>query len=213
MPIDAEQLLSIFSLSRFGINVLDIIIIVVVLYYAYEGRILGFVTSFLDLLSFVLSFVLALKFYSVFAHIFLFFSLPIGFANALGFFILALVVEIILNILFHKLIRFIPTLPKENRLSGILRGADQFLGIIPGIISAFIILSFLLSIVISLPSSPFLKNLITYSKFAVSCNVLKCFHMQSRLLLRGLFLLIIIYAQEECLILYLHQELLKKYLE
>src|SRR2546429_640079 len=84
----------------FGINLLDIVIALIVVFYAYEGYTLGFVLAFFDLVSFILSFIIALKFYAAFAHLLtVAFGLPVGFANAIGFFLTAFASEVVLNIL------------------------------------------------------------------------------------------------------------------
>src|SRR3712207_1584060 len=119
-------LLSQFSPTRFGINPLDIIIVVVVLFYAYEGYALGFLLASLDLVSFILSFIIALKFYGVVARILMdAFSMPIGFANAAGFFLLAFVSEILLSYLFRRLLHFAPVLPSSNALFRFFKKADN----------------------------------------------------------------------------------------
>jgi uncharacterized protein YkwD/uncharacterized membrane protein required for colicin V production len=145
------------------INLLDVIIVVVIVYYAVEGYTLGFVLAFFDLLSFILSFFLALKYYGIAANALMaYFSLPIGFAHALGFFLIAFVCEIVLNILFRYLLRFIPAFRFPGQR--FFRNVDHFLGILPGVLSAFIVLSFLLTVIVSLPSSPLIKRLVTGSE-------------------------------------------------
>ncbi len=47
-------------------NFLDLVIILVILFYMREGYTLGFTLAFLDLLSFIVAFIAALKFYSVY---------------------------------------------------------------------------------------------------------------------------------------------------
>lgn len=152
-------------LSAIGINVLDVIILTVLTFYAYEGYILGFVIAGLDLVSFIFSFIIALKFYGPFG-MFLAdaFSISPGFARAIGFFVLALLSEVIINVILKQAAKRIPELPVDSGLRTFLKNFNHRLGIIPGLISAFIILSFLLSVIISLPSSPVLKNLVTSSR-------------------------------------------------
>jgi uncharacterized protein YkwD len=160
-----EPIIAFFSLSRFGINMLDVVIVAIIVFYAYEGYTLGFVTAALDLCSFILSFIIALKAYAIVAKLMVdYFSIPIGFANALSFFLVALLSEIILNILFRRLVRYLPDVDAGSRIGKFIKQFNRYLGLIPGMISAFIILSFLLSIIISFPSSPVLKKLITDSK-------------------------------------------------
>ncbi len=147
------------------INLLDILIVIVVLFYTHEGYVLGFTLALLDLISFILSFIAGLKLYGFIASLLInAFSLPLGFANAAGFFIIAFITEIILSIMFRKLLNRIPAVPSKFVIYRIFKKIDHFLGVIPGAISAFIVLSFLLSVIVSLPSSPPIKNLVTGSK-------------------------------------------------
>lgn len=158
-------LLRILAPFQIGINLLDFIIVSIFIFYAYEGYTLGFALASMDLLSFILSFLIALKFYSAIASFFThFFSLPLGFANALGFFFAALVSEIILNLLLRRAVSYIPKIPNDNTFEHILKKVNHILGIFPGIASAAIIMSFLLSVIIALPSSPVLKQSVATSK-------------------------------------------------
>ena len=160
-----KNFLAQFPIPNFGINLFDIVFVVVILFYAYEGYSLGLALASLDLVSFVLSFIIALKFYNVLANLLLLlFSLPLGFAHAIGFFLLAFVAEVCLGLFFRGILRRVPTVRSQHPLFSLLRKLDHWLGIIPGMVSAFIVLSFLLTIVVSLPSSPLIKSLVTDSK-------------------------------------------------
>lgn len=147
-----------------GINLLDTVIVAILFFYAYEGYVLGFLSASLDLISFILSFIIALKFYNSLG-LFLGDNLgiPPGFARAGGFFVIALISEIILGFVIRKLARKIPDVYYDNS-TNLINKLNSILGIVPGMMSAFIILSFLLSVIISLPSSPILKNAVTSSK-------------------------------------------------
>lgn len=175
---DVASIISRISIPQLGINFLDVIIILVIWFYAHEGYVLGFTLAMLDLGSFILSFIIALKFYGFVAQFLISsFSMPLGFANAAGFFLTALVSEIALSLLFRKILRRIPRPPVlPEGISGqakifskagfykIFRRVDHFLGILPGVLSSFIVLSFLFSVIVSLPSSPPIKSLVTGSK-------------------------------------------------
>lgn len=164
---DFSQLLNNLSIPQFGINFLDVIIVLVILFYAHEGYVLGFTIAFLDLMSFVFSFIIALKFYGVVAQgLISSFAMPIGFANAAGFFLTALISEIILSILFRKFLRRIQRLSIHLPGAPVLKRVDHLLGIIPGSFSAFIVLSFIFSVIVSLPASLPIKNLVTNSKIS-----------------------------------------------
>lgn len=163
--VDISSLLSFFNPATYGINLLDIIIVLVVLFYIYEGYTLGFFFASVDLASFILSFIIALKFYPFVAKFLSSsFSVPIGFANAIGFLSLAFLCEVIIGILFRRLMRFLPKLHPEHVASRIFKKVDHLLGLIPGFVSAFIVLSFLLTVIVSLPSSPLIKNLVNDSR-------------------------------------------------
>ncbi|MBI4097044.1 MAG: CvpA family protein [Candidatus Levybacteria bacterium] len=145
-------------------NILDLVILAIIAFYAYEGYLLGLVAAIIDLLSFFLSFIIALKFYSVISpFIASSFSLSTGFAHAISFFVIALVSEILLNLLFRKVLVRLPMLSPDNLFANTSKRLNHVLGIVPGVASAFIILSFLLTLVIALPSSPFLKEVVNTS--------------------------------------------------
>lgn len=154
------------SLSVF--NWLDFLLVAVFLFYAFEGFERGFMSSLLDLISFVVSFGIGLKFYPYLAKILgSSFSIPIGFSNALGFFILAILAETILT----SSVRFIRRLFTQNiqsasdsALDVLFAKADHLFGIVPSIISAAILISFLLTIIVSLPVSSYLKQAVYASK-------------------------------------------------
>jgi hypothetical protein len=92
-----------------GFNFLDVIILCIILFYVHEGYTLGFTLATLDLVSFIISFIAALQFYTNVAwFLTTFFALPIGIANAAGFFLIAFLSEIVLTILSRRGIRYLP---------------------------------------------------------------------------------------------------------
>jgi uncharacterized protein YkwD len=90
--------------------------------------------------------------------------MPVGFAHAAGFFVIAFACEILINIFFRYLLRYMPTFHVHQRISRYLGSMDHFLGILTGVASAFIVLAFLLTVIVSLPSSPFVKRAVTGSQ-------------------------------------------------
>ncbi|RJQ38399.1 hypothetical protein C4559_01235 [Candidatus Microgenomates bacterium] len=168
-----ENIQNITSLIKgINFNFLDIIILIVLLFYAFEGYALGFVASFLDFASFIFSFVIGLRFYSFFGNLIaVYFSVPKGFANAIGFFLAAFLFEIIFSIIFRKLQKLILSKKKEKNLGekkSFGQKLNHLFGIIPGIASALVLLSFLLTVIISLPFSPFLKHAVSSSKLGLN---------------------------------------------
>lgn len=164
-----QQFLQTFFLAvnpqRYGITFLDLLILLIIIFYAYEGYMVGFTIAFFDLTSFVLSFILALSLYDNVGKLLVeVLAMPLGFANATGFFLVALLSEIFINIFLRRIIAYFPRFPHESLVNRVYERIYHFLGIMPGIASALLVLSFLLALVIALPTSSYLKKLVTESK-------------------------------------------------
>ena len=135
-----------------SLNGIDYLILFVLLFYAYEGYASGFIGAFLDLVSFVLAFLIGLRFYGLIANILVSnFSMPPGFADAIGFFIVVFIVQTVIGVIIRK---FFKARPK------FLRGFNRWFGILPGILSGAILVAFILVLIITLPvSSPIKKSI------------------------------------------------------
>ena len=133
------------------LNWIDFIILIVLLYYAFEGYSIGFIGSLLALVSFILSFVIGLKYYGAIGEILVkAFSIPQGFSNAVGFFVASFLIEIVTGFLLRKFLgKKLISINVVNRL----------LGIVPGIFSGLVILTFLLLF--------YILHIIKLSSFAV----------------------------------------------
>lgn len=164
--MDINTLINSLPILKFGLNWIDILLILIVTIYFIEGYFLGFFAALVDFVSFVLSFVVGLSFYGVIASLLVkFFNLPQGFANAIGFLIIAVVFEIFFNILFKKLFFALPLFIKTNPSVQKIKFIESILGVIPGMLSGIVLCSFILSLIIALPFSVFLKHSVTNSKF------------------------------------------------
>lgn len=164
--MDINSLISSLSIANFGLNWIDIILIIIVTIYAVEGFFLGFFTALVDFISFVLSFVLGLFFYSSLANILVnVFSIPQGFSNAIGFLVIAIVFEIIFNVFFRKLVFSLPLFIKTDSSKENIMFIEKTLGVIPGFLSGIVLSAFILSLIIALPFSVFLKHSVTDSRF------------------------------------------------
>lgn len=164
--MDINSLISSLSIANFGLNWIDIILIIIVTIYAVEGYFLGFFTALVDFISFVLSFVLGLFFYSSLANILVnVFSIPQGFSNAIGFLVIAIVFEIIFNVFFRKLVFSLPLFIKTDSSKENIMFIEKTLGVIPGFLSGIVLSAFILSLIIALPFSVFLKHSVTDSRF------------------------------------------------
>lgn len=138
-------------------NWIDGVIIVILLFYAAEGYALGALPAFFDLLQFTASFFIGLKFYNVLSPVFAnFTAIPHGIGNAISFFIIAFLSEVILQIFFRLLLKRVmqeSVLQKKE-----LAKMNKILGILPGTLSGLVLVMFVLTVIASIPVSPFLKQ-------------------------------------------------------
>ncbi len=163
--MDINAFLSAISIPMFGINWIDILILIVIIFYCFEGYALGFYAAILDLISFIVSFALGLTFYGFIGQILVkIFSIPSGFANAIGFFIVAFFTEIIISFLLKHLILTLPFFAEFESQPDNIKKLNNFLGIIPAVFSGLLLLAFILTMVIILPVSTFLKHSVSSSK-------------------------------------------------
>lgn len=153
-----QPLISFFQNFTF----LDSILFVVLALSAVEGYALGVVLATFDLVKFVLSFIAGLKFYSLMAIPFeQIFHISKGYANAIGFFVSAFVTELVLHFLLRKFVKKVNS-SEFFQKSG-LPSLNNIFGLLPGFLSGAVLLMFILTVVITLPVSPFLKNLVNSS--------------------------------------------------
>jgi uncharacterized protein YkwD len=165
MFMDINNVLSSLYISTFGFNWIDILVLFVLIFYSFEGYALGFYAAFVDLISFIVSFAFGLLFYGFIGSILVkVFSIPAGFANAIGFFVVAFFTEIIINFILKHLVLTMPFLAEFESKPEDIKKLNNFLGIIPSIFSGLLLLAFILTMVITLPVSTFLKHSVSYSK-------------------------------------------------
>ena len=163
--MDFNTLLSFLSFSALGFNWVDFLILIVIIFYCFEGYALGFYSAALDLVSFIVSFALGLTFYGTFGQLLVkVFSMPSGFANAIGFFIVSFFAEIILSFILKRLILTLPYFAEFGSQPILVKRLNSFLGIVPAIFSAVLLLAFILTMVITLPVSVYLKHSVSTSR-------------------------------------------------
>jgi len=148
-----------------GLNWIDLFVFTIIIFYSIEGYALGFFAAFIDLLSFILSFLIGLSFYGFVAmYLVKYLSISHGFANAIGFFAVAVVLEICLNYVLGSIFPKKPIFSKANKKQEFLKNLNKFGGIIPGVLSGLLLVSFILSLVMALPFSVFLKHSVSNSR-------------------------------------------------
>ena len=163
--MDINALLSSISIASLGFNWVDILILIILIIYCIEGYALGFYAAVLDLISFIVSFALGLSFYGLIGQVLIkVFSMPGGFANAIGFFVVAFFTEIIINFILKHLILTVSFIAEFESKPENIKKLNNFLGIIPAIFSGLLLLAFILTMVIILPVSTFLKHSVSSSK-------------------------------------------------
>lgn len=146
-----------------GLNWIDLLSLIIIIYYIVEGITSGFISAFFDFIKFIASFIAGLKFYAFAAGILLhFFSISQGFAYAIGFFITSFIVEIVLHFVLRGVFIYFATKLLDQK--NLYQRINHWLGIFPGIASSFVLLAFLLTVIITLPVSPFLKKSVSDSK-------------------------------------------------
>lgn len=150
------------NLQTLSGNWIDLLILIIFFFYAIEGYGVGFVRGASDFIGFIVSFVIALNFYTLTSEFLVKqFSLSLGISNALGFFLTAFAAEMLLAYIVLLFIRRSFRGVHTNRLFGQM---DRITGIFPGIATALVLIAFFLSIILTLPLSPFLKKSVTDSK-------------------------------------------------
>lgn len=139
-------------------NWIDLIIIVILIYFISEAWRVGFWIILADFVGFLLSLVIALRGYFFAADILRNnFSLPHSVANAIGFLITAGFSEAILSFFFIGIIKNIPYKFWKKPWNNIA-------GVIPSVGQGLVIISFILMLALSLPLSPNVKSDITRSR-------------------------------------------------
>ena len=139
-----------------SLNWADCLILAILFFYAYKGYNSGFINALIDLLSFILSFLIGLKFYGFIAEIlFKKASLPHGFSNALGFLGISILTHVILGVVIRNFLYFNPSF---------LRRLNKLFGILPGILSGAIFVSFILILIVSFPMITPFKRTVSSSR-------------------------------------------------
>jgi len=133
-------------------NWVDLVILLVIIVFAFEGQRRGFFVQIIDILGFLISLFASLTFYPQGAQLLIkLFNLPKIAASPVGFLLIWLVTEtIFFTILGGLFKKFLSKFAKNN--------IDKFLGFVPSTINALLFLAFVLLFVVSLPIRPDIKK-------------------------------------------------------
>lgn len=139
-------------------NWVDLVIIVVVIFFIYQGFVHGLWSILIDFISFLGSLLLALKTYPLISSLLAAnFSFSKNLGNAIGFLLSAVLIEILLSYLLARLIKKLPSKIIKNQIT-------KFLGILLSFGQGIILIAFGLTLAISLPIKPSIKTDISNSK-------------------------------------------------
>lgn len=139
-------------------NWVDLIIIVFIITYLVLTFKQGFLAEVTETVGFIISLFMGLSLFSFVAPFYVrYFTIPHSFANALGFFSAWIIVETIYFFLFKRLARFIPESFINSRF-------NRYLVVLPSLLSGLILIGFVLTLFITLPTPPRFKNQILQSE-------------------------------------------------
>src|SRR4030042_5221403 len=147
--------MNIYSLQG---NWVDLVIILIILFYVIDSLRSKFWVTLTGFMSFLLSLLISLKIYSFFSNILNNnFSLPHPLSNALGFLIASALVEAILSYLLFYLVKKIPRSLWKFPY-------QKILNVFPASGEALVLVSFILSLALSFPLPPVVKEAISSSR-------------------------------------------------
>ena len=143
---------------KFSGNYIDLIIILVLVYFATEAWRHGFWVILVDFVSFLGSILFSLSFYK-YVSLFLRsnFSLSSSVSNALGFLATAIITEGVLGFILAKFLHKVPEKLREHTLLKIA-------AVIPAIGEGLILIAFILTLAVAFPIRPSIKADIVKSK-------------------------------------------------
>lgn len=133
-------------------NWIDLFVVLVVLFFVYEGLRSGFWVMLVDFFAFLISLVVSLRVYSYSAALMREnFAVGRSLSNALGFLLTAIILEALLGYLLAKLLSRIPEKYLDAKWTKVA-------SIVPAIGEALVLLAFVLTLLISFPINPKVKK-------------------------------------------------------
>src|SRR3989344_2521069 len=146
------------NLEFFQGNWIDFVIIIVLGFFVAEGYRTGLWASIANFLAFFGSVLLSFRAFKIVSYILRSnFSLPQSLANALGFFIVAIVLEAILSYILWLAVERVPLKLWKSRW-------NKLFGTLPSIGEGIVVIAFIITFVVGLPVGGSIKKDITESK-------------------------------------------------
>jgi uncharacterized protein YkwD len=139
-------------------NWVDLVIIVVLIFFIHQGFINGFWSILIDFVSFFGALLISLKTYTLGSQFLQTnFSLSHPLANAIGYLAMAVISEIIISFALTKAVSKLPPKILKNHIT-------KFVGAFLSVGQGIILIAFALTFAISLPINPSIKTDISNSK-------------------------------------------------
>lgn len=139
-------------------NWIDLIIIILLLFFSFEGIRRSFIGETLDFLSFLLAFFLSLRFYNSVGGLYeAFFNLPHSISNVLGFITVWFLVEMILYLFTQLLLYKFEIIHKLNQKLTVF-------SVIPAFLRGVVFVAVMLVLLGTFPIQPQIKKAVLESK-------------------------------------------------
>lgn len=142
-----------------GVNIVDILVLIFIATYGFLTYKRGFFGELFEFVAFTLSLLCALVFFPFLSLLFQQLKLPEHLANTVAFLGIWLLTEFFV-------LRINRDLFKEISMSLILSKPNRYLGFIPNILSSLVIIAFLGTLLIVLPTNSQIKSQLTQSSIA-----------------------------------------------
>ena len=139
------------NIGNIGVNWVDLVILVILIYFVAQALTHGFWVVFADFFAFLGALLIALVGYQYTADLLqALFPISGPLSNALGFLLTAIVMEAILGFVFGHLVKRLPANVRE-------KVSSRYLGIIPALGTGLVLVAFILILATALPISPKVK--------------------------------------------------------
>lgn len=133
-------------------NWVDLVITLVLLFFLLDGIQRGFLAQMVELFGFFISLIFSLLFFPQVSPLFVrFFQIPESFSFAISFFLIWFIIETIYFFVAKLILAKIP----QDFLS---HKAFKYSGFLPGLLNGLVFFAFVLTLIVALPTPPFLKR-------------------------------------------------------
>jgi len=141
-------------------NLIDIIIILLLILFIYDGIVRGLMINSLELFGFVIALTLAFILHGALAGVLnVWLSIPLSFSKVIAFFLLWLFIDMLYSIAIYYFYRQIPEKTRKCSL-------NKWSGFLPSFLKGIILIAIVLSILLSLPFGTDFKDSISDSFLA-----------------------------------------------